>query len=882
MAMRIVRRGCRRLAAAGLVALAAIIVLRGEDGSPIRALAPVEIVAAGFEALAGVAVDATGAVLVTDREAGTLTRIDTAGRRRVLLDGLHAPAGVAIDPTGGVLVIEQGGRRLLGLAADGLIAIVASPLRQARSVAVAPDGRIWVSMRRAVDRHDADDEDKDDGRGSEYVIARVDEAGVLTPFASGFVGVQGLAADGRAVYVVMARLATERGRLRTTLARIPVRVDGSVGPVEPLLHNSPYRLLGVTIDAAGDVFVSGSANDEDGDNERTGVILKRQADGRVSTFAAGLRDPVALAFAPNGDVVAVEKDEPGRVLRFLAPLPPSLAAPVFTNQAPLALDGRAAAGARVTVGRAEAPRSLLAFTVADAITGAFTLQVPLEPNATNGLSAVATGAGGAGLVSRPVTLTIVHDNVPPSLAILEPVSGVHTRGAISSTARAEDERSGVAALLWGVDGTSMAHLENQTPEEPLTAAATLATDSLAEGPHVIEVAAVDRAANRTVAVLPMVVDRTPPETVIVSGPAAEIAERTTTFTISGTDAWSALRHLDYAWRLDDGPWSAFDALAVITLSDLAPGGHRFEVKARDRAGNEDATPAVQTFTVRSLRIRILEPVSAAVVTTRSVWVRGVVEGGTGEVTASVVALPPEIFPGEATRGVEGGTFVIEVPADPALTRLTVVATDGAGATAQADVSIVVAGDATVEQPVDLWPPGGLAPLTVRIGLRGWKEAHVAIDIDADGTNEFEGRPAGNDRYVTYDRPGVYMPTVVVTTNEGIVQTRRGRVEVYDAAALDARLQAVWRGFKDALREGDVQTAVQFIAAERRQAWADYFESLPPDAFADVDLVFTTVTLVEVGYGGAQYEMLAERDGLFYSYAIWFQTDEDGRWRLWRF
>ena len=70
--------------------------------------------------------------------------------------------------------------------------------------------------------------------------------------------------------------------------------------------------------------------------------------------------------------------------------------------------------------------------------------------------------------------------------------------------------------------------------------------------------------------------------------------------------------------------------------------------------------------------------------------------------------------------------------------------------------------------------------------------------------------------------------------------------------------------------------------ERRQAWAEYFRALPADAMADVDQVFPAISLVEVGAGGAQYEMVAERDGVLFSYAIWFQVDADGRWRLWRF
>jgi hypothetical protein len=286
------------------------------------------------------------------------------------------------------------------------------------------------------------------------------------------------------------------------------------------------------------------------------------------------------------------------------------------------------------------------------------------------------------------------------------------------------------------------------------------------------------------------------------------------------------------------------------------------------------------FIVRSLQIRILEPAAGAVIGTDSLWVRASVEGGSGEVTVRV-PLPAHFGVAELTTPVEGGTVAIELPADPALTIVTLVAMDATGATAQAEVPIVIAGVRAFEPGLELWPPGGLAPLSVRFALRDWPGAQVLVDVDGDGISEFEEQLDTGEFQITYPRAGVYLPTVRITTPEGVL-TRRGAVEVYDGAVLDGRLQAIWTGFRDALRGGDVQTAVSFIASERREAWAEYFQALPPGALEDIDLVLTEMTLVEVGYGGAQYEMVADRGGLLYSYAIWFRIDADGRWRLWRF
>jgi len=424
----------------------------------------------------------------------------------------------------------------------------------------------------------------------------------------------------------------------------------------------------------------------------------------------------------------------------------------------------------------------------------------------------------------------------------------------------------------------VAAVTNPAPPAALLAGAVLQTEAVAEGPHGLTVAAVDRAGNQAALAQLLVVDRTPPDTWIVAGPAPETAERNVRFEVGGGDLWSPT--LDYSWRLDAGAWSPYDPSVAVDLDGLTQGRHRFEVRARDLAGNEDPTPAVQSFTVQSLRVRILEPADGQLVTTDSIWIRGAVESS-DDIVSVTLALPAA-FGGSLTASVEGGTFAMEVPADPELTTFTVVAAGRTGATAQASVSVVVASDRSSVESLEVWPPGGLAPVTVRLGLHGFSGVPAAIDLDGDGVLEFDGVLSSDDFYGTYSRAGIYVPTVWITTPDGEVRARRALVEVYERSVLDARLQAVWKGFKDALRKGDIDAVVSFVVEERRQAWAEYFRALPADAMADVDQVFPAISLVEVGAGGAQYEMVAERDGVLFSYAIWFQVDADGRWRLWRF
>ena len=129
---------------------------------------------------------------------------------------------------------------------------------------------------------------------------------------------------------------------------------------------------------------------------------------------------------------------------------------------------------------------------------------------------------------------------------------------------------------------------------------------------------------------------------------------------------------------------------------------------------------------------------------------------------------------------------------------------------------------------------------------------------------------------------LHVARLQVTTPDGQVLTARTSVDVYNRATLDARLQAAWRGFKDALRSGDVSHAASFVHSGRRAVWEGYFRQLTPDLFALTDTVFADVTLLDIIPGRAECEMLRDVDGLLYSFPISFLIDVDGGWRLWQF
>src|SRR5918995_4552780 len=92
-------------------------------------------------------------------------------------------------------------------------------------------------------------------------------------------------------------------------------------------------------------------------------------------------------------------------------------------------------------------------------------------------------------------------------------------------------------------------------------------------------------------------DTTAPDTSITSGPNDPTNSTAPTFTFSGSDKVTTTANLKYQYRLDSGGWSAPSTSTTATPTGLSEGGHLFEVRALDEAGNVDASPAQRSFTV---------------------------------------------------------------------------------------------------------------------------------------------------------------------------------------------------------------------------------------------------------------------------------------------
>jgi hypothetical protein len=120
---------------------------------------------------------------------------------------------------------------------------------------------------------------------------------------------------------------------------------------------------------------------------------------------------------------------------------------------------------------------------------------------------------------------------------------------------------------------------------------------LSSGNHTFEVRSVDNGGNAdpTPASFTWTVDTQAPDTTITSGPMTITFATTATFTFTGSDALTAASDLTYECRVDGGAWSACNSPKVLVA--LTVGTHVFDVRAIDKAGNVDTTPASFQWTI---------------------------------------------------------------------------------------------------------------------------------------------------------------------------------------------------------------------------------------------------------------------------------------------
>ena len=295
------------------------------------------------------------------------------------------------------------------------------------------------------------------------------------------------------------------------------------------------------------------------------------------------------------------------------------------------------------------------------------------------------------------------------------------------------------------------------------------------------------------------------------------------------------------------------------------GSHAATFTVADDFGGQASETITITVTA-GLQVTITDPVDGATVPAGQLLVRGTIDAAGADAGVTVNGIP---------AAVQGTSFAAVIPL-LASTEVTAVATTTTGATATHTITLA----ATPGPGITLLasPRSGVTPITVSFTLLSTTvPASVELDADGDGVPDFIGAVLDGLPF-TYTQPGLYFPRASLTDALGNRTSTTIIVQVYELTALDALLRARWAAFKTALRGGDIDGALQWVAREERDSYRPLLNALAPQ-LGNIDMILTDVSFVSMDTDRTEYHMLRVDGGITRSYLILFVKDDDGVWRL---
>jgi hypothetical protein len=188
------------------------------------------------------------------------------------------------------------------------------------------------------------------------------------------------------------------------------------------------------------------------------------------------------------------------------------------------------------------------------------------------------------------------DNVPPSVAITAPPTAINGSVPSPTTFSANASDTGGS----GVTQVQFFECSNQSTDcatgvwSPLGTVAAPGPYGVSwtipgtDGNHALAAVATDNAGHPASAIRNVDVDRTAPNTTIVTKPADPSNNTTPTFTFSSSETGST-----FECKIDGGSFAPCTSPHNVT--GLSDNEHTFEVRATDPAGNTDATPDTWTW-----------------------------------------------------------------------------------------------------------------------------------------------------------------------------------------------------------------------------------------------------------------------------------------------
>jgi len=299
------------------------------------------------------------------------------------------------------------------------------------------------------------------------------------------------------------------------------------------------------------------------------------------------------------------------------------------------------------------------------------------------------------------------------------------------------------------------------------------------------------------------------------------------------------------------------------ITATGPGG------AASSSATVTVTPPVSLF--------ITSPSDGDIVSRRDVTVFGTVTNTTGSETGVTVNdLPAYVY---------GDQFVLDhVSLVSGENPISATASDSEGNTVNKSITVY---SEPPEQYISVLSNvrSGISPLETELLVRGsFTFTDSSLTYTGPGTVEiFE---SASDKYrVRITGEGTYFLTAEVIGSGGVSYTDTVTVVIFDQSEIDALLRDKWDQMKDALMQGNIESALGHFAPLSRDGYHEAFTFLS-DEIADIIGAMRDIELIYMKENIAKYRITREEtiQGQAYdiTYYIYFSRDIDGLWHIYNF
>lgn len=306
-----------------------------------------------------------------------------------------------------------------------------------------------------------------------------------------------------------------------------------------------------------------------------------------------------------------------------------------------------------------------------------------------------------------------------------------------------------------------------------------------------------------------------------------------------------------------------------SISIPGAGSDEFSIVLTDLAGNVSA-PIYMHGNDTALQVAIDSPSANTSIDGNSINAAGTFSGALN-VGVTVNGVPALIY---------GNRWIANnVPLNLGVNSITVVITTGGGLSATQSVSVISTG--TTPLILTANPAGsGVSPFEATFQyefLGATTPQSLQIDYTGSGNYTTINDPSAVLSY-TYDTPGVYPVTVILTDSNNAQYQAQYWVVVGDRAQMDILFKSVWGDMATALTNGDKAAAMNTLDNTAQQNYGPVFDTLLPQ-MKQITASFSPLMQSSVSSSNAEYIVVRKQDGQQNAYFVDFIKDMDGVWRI---